>query len=315
MFDGIDDLIMRMIDNSPQPVGEEGISWQAYREAEQIKNEKYVPYLAKLIEQIKNKKSRREREKREAIYFILKWIGINSSNKQVPEILMNCLQFETNMYTIGNLLDYIRSQEDYIPNYSDIIQFLNNKRWQIRGPAIDLLGKCKEKEVEIKLLDILKDSNDEYEVGDICSALINIGTKCSIPVLLDKVPHKKQWIRSNVYEALAYIGSSDIVPVFLEGLKDRFYCSKHNALIGVCRLGNEQYIDLVYEKANKIFSYNRILDADEDKTTDLIEALKYLNKYLDNKIKMTKLLNKVKANWESLADNEKEFVQHNFELK
>jgi hypothetical protein len=310
MFDYIDNLIMRMVDETPPIASEEGISWQALREAEKLKDETYIPYLTELIEKLKNKKSKQDRKKREAIYFILKWIGINSGSKQVPQILMQCLQFETNMYTIGNLLDYIRLQQDYIPDYKKIIHFLDDKRWQIRRPAIDLLGKCKENEVENRLLELLEVCDDKYVVGDICSALINIGTNSSIPVLLKKVNHENQWVRSDAYEALTHIGNSEIIPVFVEGLKDRFYCCKHNALIGICRFGDENYVDIVCEGVKKILSYNRILDADFlNKTTDLIEGLIYLNKYLKDSVKMETLLKKIKAKWEVLSDREKEFVQ------
>lgn len=309
----IDDLIMRMVDDTHPTGSDEGISWKAYREAEKTKDETYILYLIELLEELINKKSKHEREKREAIYFILKWIGINSGNKQIPQLLMKYLHTETNMNTIGKLLDYIRSQEDYIPNYKEIIHYLDDKRWQIRRPAIDLLGKCKEYEVEIKLLDLLKVSDDKYEVGDICSALINVGSERSIPVLLEKVNHKQQWIRSSSYEALAYIGNPKILPVFVEGLKDRFYCSKHYALIGLCRFADANYVDIVYDGVNKILSYNRILDADYlSKTTDLIEGIKFLNKHLKGTGKMEKLLKKIKNKWDVLSDEEREFLQRSF---
>ncbi|WP_227936422.1 HEAT repeat domain-containing protein [Alkalihalobacillus deserti] len=305
-----------MLDDTYPIASDEGISWKAYREAENIKDETYIFYLAELLEGLKNKKSRHEREKREAIYFILKWIGVNSCNKEVPQILMRCLHSETNMHTIGKLLDYIREQEDYIPNYKEIIHYVDDKRWQIRRPAIDLLGKCKEKEVEIKLLDLLKVSDDKYEVGDICSALINVGTERSIPLLLEKVNDKQQWIRSSAYEALAFIGNPSIIPVFVEGLKDRFYCSKHDALIGLCRFADANYVEIIYDSVTKILSYNRILDANfTNNTTDLIEGMKFLNSHLKDTGKMEKLLKKIKNKWEVLSDEEREFLQRFFELK
>jgi hypothetical protein len=310
MREYIDELIMRMVDNTPPTGSDEGISWKASREAEKLNDETYIPYLTEQLDGLKNKKSKQEREKREAIYFILKWIGINSGNKQVPLILMKYLHLETNMNTVGSLLDYIGSQVGYIPYYKKIIQFLDDKRWQIKRPAIDLLGKYKEKEVEIKLLDILKNSDDPYVVGDICSALINIGTERSIPVLLNKVNHKNQWIRSNSYEALACLGNPSIIPVLIAGLKDRFYCSKHNALIGICRFADENFVDIVYEGVSKVLSYNRILDAEYlNKTTDVIEGLKYLNKYLKGTARMEKLIKKIKGKWEILSKNEKEFLK------
>lgn len=48
---------------------------------------------------------------------------------------MNCLP--TYMHTIGNLMDYIPAQQNYIPDYKKIIYFLNDIKWQIRRPAID----------------------------------------------------------------------------------------------------------------------------------------------------------------------------------
>ncbi|GIN87635.1 hypothetical protein J6TS2_40210 [Heyndrickxia sporothermodurans] len=310
----IDNLIERMIDETESLDSSDSISWKAYREAEKIKDESQIPYLIELIEKLKNKRSRQDRVKREAVYFILKWIGINTSNRQVPEIFFKCLSFETNMHTVGDLLDYIRVQNDFIPDYREIIQFLEDKRWQIRFPAIDLLGKCKEPEVENELINLLETSNDPDEVLCICNALQNIGTEKSIPFLIEKTKHKNQWVRSAAYETLYIIGDSELLHVFLEGLNDRFYCSKHNALIGVCKFDDGKYVDLVFRSVNKILSYNRILDADETKPTDLIEGMKYLNKYMENKGEMEKLLGKI--NRTNVKDLRKEvFIGDTFDVK
>lgn len=309
----IENLIERMVDET-ETDSSDSISWKAYREAEKVKDEGQIPYLIELIEKLKNKKLRKDREKREAIYFILKWIGINSSNRQVPEIFLKCLSFETNMHTVGNLLDYIRVQNDFIPDYRDVIKFLEDKRWQIRFPAIDLLGNCKEPEVENELINLLETSNDPDEVLCICNTLQNIGTKKSIPFLIEKTKHKNQWVRAAAYETLYIVGDSELLHVFLEGLNDRFYCSKHNSLIGVCMFDDGKYVDLVYMSVKKILSYSRILDADETKPTDLIEGMKYLNKYMENKGEVEKLLGKI--NRSNVKDLRKGvFIEDTFDEK
>lgn len=197
------------------------------------------------------------------------------------------------MYIVENLLYYIIDQNDFIPNYREIIHFLENKHWQVRFPVIKLLGKCKEPEVENALIKLLETSNDQDEAVKICISLQNIGTEKSIPFLVDKTKHKNQWIRSYAYETLHIIGDKDLLPVFIEGLNDRFYFSKHNALIGVCKFDEGKNVDLVYKSVNKVLSYHRILDADETKPTDLIAGIKYLDKYMENKEMMEKLLTKI----------------------
>lgn len=288
----------------------DSVSWNKYREAEKIKDECQIPYLIELIEKLKHKKSRQDRERRETIYFILRWIGINTSNKQVPEILLNCLKFETNMYTVGNLLDYIEDQNDFIPNYREIIHFLENKHWQVRFPAIRLLGKCKEPEVENALIKLLETSIDQDELVKIYISLQNIGTEKSIPFLVYKTKHKNQWVRSYAYETLHIIGDKDLLHLFLEGLNDRFYCSKYEALKGVCKFDDGKYVDLVYKSVNKVLSYNRILDADQTKPTDLIVGIKYLDKYMENKEKMEKLLTKINLSQKDIfSETEKKFIK------
>ncbi|MGD6819131.1 hypothetical protein ACQCVE_18970 [Metabacillus sp. 113a] len=100
------------------------------------------------------------------------------------------------------------------------------------------------------------------------------------------------------------------MPIFIEGLKDRFYCSKHHAVIGVCKFDDGNYTDLVYKFVSKLTSYSRILEADETKPTDLIAGLSYLDRYIGDKGKMVKLLERItRVERDVFSETEKKFIE------
>lgn len=288
----------------------ESVSWIAHREAEEIRDETLIPVLSEYIESLRNQKSKVAREKRGAAYFILKCIGENTGDKRVPNILMESLERETNMYTLMYLLDWVNMQENYMPDYRKIMPYLEDKRWQVRLSAIELLGRCKNVAVDDALLEILAASNDRFEINDICNALHYINPEKAIPLLIEKTKHSNREVRSTCYEVLNMIGNSSLMPVFIEGLNDRYYCSKYYSLIGVCQFDDGKHADLVYKSVNKIFTSKRILENDENGPTDLIHALKYLDVYLYEKEKMELIRKKIrKSDEDFLSEQEKDFIR------
>lgn len=308
----IHDLIEKMVtpDEPFLTDSSENVSWKAYREAEEIGDETLIPVLAEFIESLRNQKSKAAREKRDAAYFILKCIGENISDKRVPNILMESIECETNMYTLMYLLDWVKVQENYVPDYKKIMPFLEDKRWQVRLSAIELLGKCKDVAVDDALLEILASSNDRFEIHVICNALHYINPEKAIPLLVEKTKHSDREVRSTCYKVLNMIGNSRLLPIFIEGLNDRYYCSKYYALIGVCEFDDGKHADLVYKSVNKIFTSKRILENDENGPTDLMHALKYLDVYLYEKQKMELIRKKIrKSDEDFLSDQERDFIR------
>lgn len=312
----IHDLIEKMVtpDEPFLTDSSESVSWIAYREAEEVGDETLISVLAEFIESLRNKESKAAREKRDAAYFILKCIGENTSDKRVPNILMKSIECETNMYTLMYLLDWVKVQKNYVPDYKKILPFLEDKRWQVRLPAIELLGKCKNVAVDDALLEILASSNDRFEIHDICNALHYINPEKAIPLLVKKIKHSDREVRSTCYKVLYMIGDSSLLPLFIEGLNDRYYCSKYYALIGVCKFDDGKHADLVYKSANKIFTSKRILENDENGPTDLMQALEYLNEHLLEKEKIELIRKKIKKSEEDfLSEQEKDFIREFFQ--
>lgn len=302
----INDLLYRMNDKRKSPSSTMTISYKAHREAEEIDNISFIPYLEFLISISKNK------EERKNIYFLLSCIGKNSECVQVSEILINRLKFEDDKYVLSSLLDCIGRQND-INDIEEVYNYLRDSRWQVRHSAIQALGISKSSEVEDVLLDLIDSTEDYNDISYALSSLYEVGTQKSIPRLIKLLDYPKEEIKGVTLSIISKVGNSSHLPIFLSSLQQRSSYVKWMAMVGVNKYGDESAIEQVYSRVKNILSRKRATE--QLPKSELLEAIEYLARYINCDDKVKKLFNIIKENkWGALYKREKNYLVENIEF-
>ncbi|TRZ40222.1 HEAT repeat domain-containing protein [Niallia circulans] len=271
-------------------------SWNAYRKAEALTDTNCISYLIDMF-----KTSNKESVKRN-IYFALGCLGANTGDKRVVDFLLKQLDKETNKHTLERILMSIEEQE-VIPDAASIIKCLDDERWLVRHSAISALGKFKSTDVvEDALIEVIRKSQDEYDLYYALGSLSNMGSAKSIPYILPLLTNTKGEVRRSAVCALASLGGAAYLSHYIEALGDRSPHVKSYALLAIKNHGDETAIDVVYKRVKTVLSKKRKIDSDE-----LVPAFEFLSKYKDYDNKVQKLLEWIKIKkWDFLSDREKE---------
>jgi hypothetical protein len=278
------DLLHRMSDDSmiydeqnKWHTSEGSISWNALRQAEKLNDTSLIQPLVKLL------KVTKEKEIRKHIYFILCHIGLNTQDVNVADILVDRLLSEQDKYVLSSLLDYI-AEQPAVTHCSPITNFLDDKRWLVRQSAIIALGSCKSDKTEQDLLVSLQNPVDEKDLPYIIYSINKIHSKKAIPYLSPLINHKTVDVRCLAISALSVLGDSSLVPVFLEGLKDKSAIVKGYAMSALVKHGDETVVEPIIDRVKNILARKRQIE--QLPKSDLIEGMEFLNRYRTENIQV-----------------------------
>ncbi len=145
-----------------EPVGSKTASWAAYRKAEQLDDVHLIPELKAYIAEEGNKATRKY------AYVILEYIGKNTRNFEVADILIDQLEIEDQHHdNLHNVLDAL-----YTLNFplqkglEEMLIYAFDERELIRTTAIQLLSRYTIEHQKIKdtLLEVVEYHYDEYDL-------------------------------------------------------------------------------------------------------------------------------------------------------
>jgi HEAT repeat protein len=217
------------------------------------------------------------------------------------------LEYETDKYVLSSLLDDINNI-NISSDYEPIIKYLSDGRWLVRHSAIMALHNCRDHEVEVRILDVLENAKDEYDISYCIDTLSQIGTKKSIPYLMKFLNHSKGEIRGITIGALEALGGNSFESVFINGLKDRYSFAKFVSMRALSRHGTENALKAVCERVKKIVMGRRSMEILPK--SDLVFGLKFLNKYRESDKKVQELFYLIKfKKWDNLFESEKRQLQ------
>jgi hypothetical protein len=184
------DLIERMSLQEDYKNSKNTISWLAHREAEKLTDLSIIEELQEYLSEnpIKRKRSR--------AYFIIGKIGKNTESYKCAEILIGCISGEKDKNCLATLLDLLgdipkRRETDISP----VLPLLSDPRWLIRHGAILSLKNTCDPIVEIRLIDILRDTEDSYDMMYCNETLRRIGTRKAISILEQELKSRKRDVR------------------------------------------------------------------------------------------------------------------------
>jgi HEAT repeat protein len=221
------------------------------------------------------------------------------------------LNEEKNKTIIENLLNSISSFDK--PKETDlknIFTFIDNKSRILRHSAIRALKHCNSNECEIKLMMILENSTNHYDLYYSIQTLSSSGSLKCISKLKELVKHSNQEVSGSALSTIIKLAKNKEVNLYREQLASGK--NKFTALEGVIKFGNEEDIPNVIKRIKDLVSKKRVIEiVGEYGYSEIIIAMFFLLKYPDNKsVSEIYTVLKTKKN-EFLWNNEKEWLKNN----
>lgn len=308
----LEDLLERMLDNTLFPEGSlssaDSVSWKAYREAETLTNEAYIPQLISFLSSEKNN------EKRKKAYFILGKIAKNTENNEALQFIIDRIDIENNNSVLNNLLSSLKSIKK--PENIDILPILRllkkeNLDSSVRNDAIWALMNTKNEQAEEVLLHLSQQITDEtdYSHWYINNVLGNIGTRKSIPRLTELAHSKKMDTSATALSAIMILGDTRELPIFEKFIQEGR--NKDLALLALTIYGNEKHIPLIIKRIKEVVSRKRsqITLITEDDKSEIMVGMEFLLKFVDKNIEIKKLYDFLShKKWDNLFEKEQKFL-------
>ena len=201
MNDRLRDLIDGML--HPNPTGtaaEDSLAARAYSAVESAADPAllHAAREAVVLEQ--------DKLRRRSLYFIIRKLGLNLKDLDAGPFLVRQLDRESDKYVLLFLLDAIR----HLPKPKDtdlspILRRLDDKRWQVRHPAIEALRLTESSLAEQALIKILQTSSDPGDLVSANATLNRIGTARAIPAIEPYLKSRKRDVKMSAQFAIEEI--------------------------------------------------------------------------------------------------------------
>ncbi|NDV94731.1 hypothetical protein D0T84_07335 [Dysgonomonas sp. 521] len=306
------DLISRLSDRSDWGIiknSGDSISFKAHREAEKITDSGYIPQLIGYIEVEKKK------ERRDSAYFILGKIAKNLQDEKVAEFLINRIPEEKNENILSSMLDRLADLPK--PACLDLTLLLDatrDKRRYVRWSAISALDNTNNPKAEDRLIEILQNPEDDYDLTRANATLSRIGSSKSLPHLEKLITYKIMDVAYSALNAMVEIADESYLPLFVKQLtKGKL---KSVAIEGVVRYGREDVIPVVIKRIKELVAKQRKYQTIIHKgQTDLMVGMEFLVTYSKDYKYIRDLYNILTTKKSGLLfDIEKEWLESHSEM-
>ncbi|MGM7681134.1 HEAT repeat domain-containing protein [Cytobacillus sp. Hm23] len=275
----------------------DAVSWSATRRAEKIKDLSIFPYLKSLIE-----KKITNSEKMN-IYFILSHLALSTNNREIENFLLQQLLKEQNRNVLSFLLmDLMRLEK--IHDGSNVVPLVKHKYSTIRSEALEVLTICETPDTEEIFLEVLKTSQDEFELT---AAIAGVKTERAIPLIQPLLYHKSGDVKTCSIGALAQLGGESQVPLFIELLeKSKSRYVKETLTHTLAEIGDERGIIPVCNRLKKVASRQRVV---ESYPSEITIGIAFLHPFYDQYNEIQSLYVYIKKKWNHLFEEEQEWLQ------
>jgi len=304
MKSDLGNLISQMCDRTIEGSNKETVAYNAYRKIDEIKDESLLPILFDIVN------NELDENKRDKAYYIISKIALIKSDSKSLNFLLQRLNKEKNKVIIENLLNLISSFEK--PNETDlgnIFSFLYNKSKTLRYRAIQALKNCSSNECEDKLIYILENSTNHYDLLYTLQSLYSSGSQRSLSKIKEFINHSKQEISASALGATYNIAGEKELPLYIEQLKKGK--NKFTALEGVVNFGNGEVIPNVVKRIKELISKKRNIEIiGLYGYTELIIAMNFLIKFPEDKA-VNEVYYLLEAKKDFLWESEKEWLKNN----
>jgi HEAT repeat protein len=190
---------------------------------------------------------------------------------------------------------------------TELISKLKSKDYEIRNEAIEALGEYKTEEAENALIEFIATSKEPFDIVSANVSLGKCGTKRCIPYLVKLLQYPEQDVRCSAIYSLGILGDSTLTPIFINALEHRCTVTKAYAVSAIKKHGDERAILPICDYTKKYVSRKRKIQAEP---SPLIEALKFLHKFVNDNEEVKKTFSYVIKKENNVFRNEKHWIQN-----
>jgi len=230
---------------------EDQVSWKAYREAENLDDPKWIDAAREAWEETKDDDGKRN------IFFILSHLARSSGDPRAVKLMLEKFVQAHSKGFQAKLIDpFIR-----VPHVPDALPFLelsHSRDGSIRRDAIRVLGRCGRDEVSGRVLELLNDPEEDWDLIYTLWTVRDLGLEQSLPALLVHVHSANSEVRSFALRLISRFAGMRHAELFQEMLmKDRAPDVKWTAMEAIEQHGGEVQVEPVLKRVKTIVARQR----------------------------------------------------------
>jgi HEAT repeat protein len=147
-------------------------------------------------------------------------MAVSESELAKARTLLGMLTAERRRRQLEEILSGLANLAD-IPDCGPLLPLTRHRWWQVRHEAIRVLGKCRDQRAEEALLAVLANPLDDHDRVYANASLGECGSAAAIAALAAQIHERAEDVKCSAVYALAKLGDSSTLPVFLDALNDR----------------------------------------------------------------------------------------------
>ncbi|MCC5610125.1 HEAT repeat domain-containing protein [Nostoc sp. CHAB 5834] len=172
-----------------------------------------------------------------------------------------------------------------------LLEALKHESVLVRIIIPSVIGKIGSAKAVPDLIEAFKNEVERNDYGTarrMSEALVELGSKEFVPVLIEALENKNYYIRENAAEALGKIASKDSVPALIKAFKNKNLNNEHKAEEALIKIGSRETVSALIgdiESEDEIVRNVAVRALEEIGTKEAIEALKTENENLRKIVK------------------------------
>ncbi|WP_028402371.1 HEAT repeat domain-containing protein [Ectobacillus panaciterrae] len=190
---------------------------------------------------------------------------------------------------------------------TELISNLKSRDYEVRNDAIEALGEYKTEKAENALIQFITTSKDPFDIVTANVSLRKCGTQRCIPYLIKLLQYPDQDVRCSAIYSLSILGNLTLTPIFINSLNHRCPITKAYAVSAIKKHGDERAISPICDYTKKYVSRKRKIQGEP---SPLIEALKFLLKFINDNEEVKKTFAYVIKKENNIFRNEKHWIQN-----
>ncbi|CAM4427204.1 hypothetical protein FHS16_003695 [Paenibacillus endophyticus] len=259
------------------------VSWKAMREAETLNDPAIIDAAAELLNEAADEETKLH------ICFILSHLAHITGDPRAVRLMLSVLANTTSNRSVSRLLwSFARVPE--IPDAVPFLKLSHSPNGAMRREAIRVLGRCRQDEVYERMIQLLQQSKDDYDIIYTLWTLRDLSLAKALPQVLSHLSSSAGEVRSLVIRYAADFGDASYVPCFVHALEhDRSADVKWNAMEALDKWGGAAETALVWRRCKAITARPR-KGGGQFPMSELMHGLSFLWRFGKDKPEVQKLL-------------------------
>ncbi|MBP1995464.1 HEAT repeat domain-containing protein [Paenibacillus eucommiae] len=259
------------------------VSWKALREAERLDDPAMIDAAKQVLEEA------RDDETRANVCFLWSHLAKNTGHSQAVRLMLDEFAKTTKMQTKSRMM-WSLARVPEVPDAEPFLALSGSRDGSIRREALRVLARCRPEEVKGRLIEIIRRSNDEYDIIYTLWALKELRLGEALPDVLALIESPNGEIRSLAIRFAADFGEGANVPLFVAALEnDRSPDVKWSAMEALDQWGGASETKIVLSRVKTIVSRQR-KGGGQLPMSELMHGISFLWKVAPNKEEVNKLL-------------------------